>query len=87
MRVFVPLLLFAGLVSLSSSARAQERWTAPAEADSLQNPFRMDDAEVNAQGKELYLTWCSTCHGERGDGAGEAGQEWDFSQVVPRLTL
>jgi hypothetical protein len=67
MRTFVTLLLFASLLSLSSLARAQERWTAPAEADSLGNPFWMDDAEVAAQGEELYLTWCSTCHGEQGD--------------------
>lgn len=74
MRAIVLLLLFAAIVS---PARAQERWTAPAEADTLDNPFRMDDAEETAQGEELYLTWCSTCHGERGDGAGEAGQAWD----------
>ena len=77
MRTFVTLLLFASLLSLASLARAQERWTAPAEADSLGNPFWMDDAEVTARGEELYLTWCSTCHGEQGDGAGEAGQAWD----------
>ena len=55
----------------------QDRWEAPAEADTLENPFQLNDAEVLAKGKELYVMLCKAWHGSQGDGAGAAGQSWN----------
>ena len=40
--------------------------------DSMKNPIEKND-EVLANAKELYLTFCSPCHGEKGDGQGKVG--------------
>lgn len=71
------LLAFGLLPPFCGAAQGQERWTAPAWADTLHNPFGADNAAAVAAGHELYSLWCMTCHGENGDGAGSAGQAWD----------
>ncbi len=35
----------------------------------IDNPYKITDAGI-AKGKELYNTFCATCHGEKADGAG-----------------
>lgn len=57
--------------------QGQERWQAPAEADTLQNPFSPDQQEAITKGGDLYTMVCASCHGDRGDGTGAAGQSWD----------
>ncbi|MFA6946103.1 MAG: cytochrome c [Pedobacter sp.] len=50
----------------------QERWTAPAAADSLKNPFTVSP-EFISKGEELYNMYCFSCHGDTGYGDGPAG--------------
>lgn len=41
-------------------------------ANATQNPVEMDD-QVMAEGEQLFLQYCSTCHGAGGEGDGKAG--------------
>lgn len=50
----------------------QERWVAPAWADTLKNPFPLEPLTLQ-QGEELYSVYCWSCHGETGHGDGAAG--------------
>lgn len=71
------LALLLALSFVPGAAVAQERWEAPPEAIELRNPFGSADAEAIRQGQQTYEMICAACHGERGDGAGAAGQSWD----------
>lgn len=35
----------------------------------LKNPYPISDSGIS-RGKELYMIYCATCHGDKGDGAG-----------------
>ncbi|MCS6834012.1 MAG: cytochrome c, partial [Flammeovirgaceae bacterium] len=48
----------------------------------LKNPTP-NTPEVVARGKELYLSYCSPCHGEKGDGKGKVGEVY---QGVPNYS-
>ena len=52
----------------------QERWKAPAWADTLKNPFS-NQPEMAEQGKKLYDLYCWNCHGKTGLGDGAAGTD------------
>ncbi len=67
------------LVSVKLSAKnptpAQDErkvWKAPAEADSLVNPFA-DDDKAAKQGETIFQSLCAICHGPAGKGDGVAG--------------
>lgn len=65
----------------------QDRWTAPAWADTLSNPFNADDEMVLSEGENLYIMLCAACHGEHGNGGGGAGQSFtpppaDFTKDI-----
>lgn len=80
--------IFVALFMIHFTAYAQqERWTAPASADTLSNPLNVEDESVISEGKDLYIMLCAACHGEHGDGGGGAGQSFnpppaDFTQDV-----
>ncbi|MCF0054386.1 cytochrome c [Dyadobacter sp. CY356] len=67
-----------GAVSLSSftgsnqPAYSQDRWVAPAWADTLVSPYH-DEPLTLANGEELFGLYCASCHGESGYGDGAAG--------------
>ncbi|MCF2444926.1 cytochrome c [Dyadobacter sp. CY345] len=69
-----------GLVSLSSftgndhpvQTHGQDRWIAPAWADTLKSPYH-DEPLTLANGEELFGLYCASCHGESGYGDGAAG--------------
>lgn len=67
-----------GLVGLSSFKgnqqpfHSQDRWVAPAWADTLVSPYH-DEPLTLANGEELFGLYCASCHGESGYGDGAAG--------------
>ena len=71
------LLLPAILLFFTINVDAQQQWEAPAAADTLENPYSLEDGEIIKKGENLYLDWCSSCHGLEGDGDGPAGQSFD----------
>ncbi len=44
-------------------------WQAPASADELKNPLA-GNLKAAAEGKQLFQTYCVTCHGSNGSGNG-----------------
>jgi mono/diheme cytochrome c family protein len=46
-------------------------WTVPKAVISVQNPLAKDAASIN-NGRTLYKTYCSPCHGDKGKGDGPA---------------
>lgn len=46
-----------------------KNWKAPASASKLKNPL-FGDLKAEKKGKELFNTYCTTCHGENGKGDG-----------------
>ncbi|MEX0593219.1 MAG: cytochrome c [Balneolaceae bacterium] len=76
---FKLILLLCGVLIpvLVQAQEDPERWMAPAEADTLTNPFDHDDADARAKGQETFTMLCAACHGDRGDGTGAAGQAWN----------
>jgi len=67
---------FVGLSSFTGNSPAkipgQERWIAPAWADTLKSPYH-DEPLTLANGEELFGLYCASCHGESGYGDGAAG--------------
>lgn len=65
-------LLLAPVLLLTFSLNAQtKKWIAPVAANSIKNPVAAD-AQSISQGKTLYTTYCSPCHGLKGKGDGPA---------------
>jgi mono/diheme cytochrome c family protein len=57
--------------------QSNDQWQAPSAADTLENPYELDDKQIINGGQELYLMLCASCHGENGNGGGGAGQAFD----------
>jgi glucose/arabinose dehydrogenase len=66
---------FAGLalISFKTTYIVQERWKAPAEADTLKSPFAFTP-QVIREGETLFNTYCVSCHGKSGFGDGSPGK-------------
>jgi len=66
--VIAILLLFLA----SQKAGAQSKpWVIPATASGLKNPIPSDPTTIK-EGKTLYTSYCSPCHGDKGKGDGPA---------------
>ncbi len=50
----------------------QSKWKAPSSADKLVNPLKGNPASIQ-EGKKIYESMCSICHGDKGKGNGAAG--------------
>jgi mono/diheme cytochrome c family protein len=67
--VFLFLLIF---LTTSNRVEAQSKpWPVPPQASSIKNPIQADPATLK-DGKVLYSTYCSPCHGDKGKGDGPA---------------
>jgi mono/diheme cytochrome c family protein len=83
MRLFKQFLtgfLFLGIIGimgftydLKTEDPKQDKWKAPASADTLKSHFPTEPLTLE-QGEELFMEYCSSCHGEAGYGDGAAGR-------------
>ena len=60
------------LNTLKSSALPVKHWDVPASALKEKKPVPANPSAAVAEGKKLYLTYCSACHGNSGKGDGMA---------------
>ncbi len=69
-------LILTACSSGGESGESIERQSPPADYANATNPYD-GQADAVAQGKDLFTTNCSSCHGENADGAGAAGAALD----------
>ena len=55
--------------NLQSKESAAATWKAPKSADSMKNPLEGNSLAAHV-GKNLFQTYCITCHGDKGEGNG-----------------
>ena len=58
------------------SKQVQEPWNAPEKYAKMANPVKADAASI-AEGKELYVKHCQSCHGKKGKGDGSKAAQLD----------
>jgi mono/diheme cytochrome c family protein len=59
------------LVFVCQSSFAQTKWVSPAAANDVKNPVG-NDASALKSAKNLYISMCAPCHGNKGRGDGPA---------------
>ncbi|MEO7120317.1 MAG: cytochrome c [Ginsengibacter sp.] len=59
------------LTAHSVNAHAQAKWVTPPNDASIKNPYPSDKATIE-EGRTLYITNCTPCHGPKGKGNGPA---------------
>ena len=57
-------------ITLSFMSHQDDPWKVPEKYQKLKNPVIADDASINS-GKELYNSYCLSCHGKNGKGSGQ----------------
>lgn len=67
---------FAQTLSKKEIADNQKKWGMPPAADAIKNPF-LNNAALTASGKQTYITFCTSCHGDKGKGNGVAASALD----------
>lgn len=71
---FQILVLLALLIGITVKSVAQElNWAAPGYCDTLENPF-VGNQKATEEGKVIFNQMCVLCHGQNGQGNGEAGR-------------
>lgn len=58
------------VASLSFIAKQEDPWKVPEKYQNLKNPVVADEASI-VSGKEIYTTYCISCHGKDGKGSGQ----------------
>ena len=56
-------------IAFSFVLHQEDPWKVPKKYQNLVNPVIADDASINS-GKELYSSYCLSCHGKDGKGTG-----------------
>jgi mono/diheme cytochrome c family protein len=56
----------------------EDPWKVPEKYQNLKNPVFADEFSVNS-GKEIYVTYCVSCHGKDGKGSGERAMKLNTS--------
>jgi len=67
--IVVPCVVIAIVAALAFSQQP-DPWKVPDKYEKMKNPVVADNASVKA-GRELYDTYCRSCHGTDGKGAGK----------------
>ena len=76
-KIFTTIIVLAlALVLLSLVNKQDDPWKVPDRYEKLKNPVVADDASVSF-GKELYNSYCLSCHGKDGKGTGSRGEKLD----------
>ena len=65
---FIPLLVLGNAVTAQAKGA---KWEPPKGAAEVKNPIAADPASLK-EGKTVYITYCTPCHGEKGKGDGVA---------------
>jgi len=66
------LFFFSAFMFITSNINAQSaKWVAPKETDDLKNPLAGNNTSLK-EGKTLYMSYCTPCHGDKGRGDGVA---------------
>lgn len=69
--IFIVALLVSNLIFTRSFAQQHTPWVTPKASLDVKNPIPVDNTAL-AEGKQLYATNCSPCHGAKGKGDGPA---------------
>ena len=59
----------SGAAKPRQSKQGNQKWVAPAYADTLKNPLA-GNSKAAKEGKNLFNMYCTTCHGDKGLGNG-----------------
>ena len=68
--IIVTLVAITFATSVSFIPSQEDPWKVPEKYQNLKNPVPADGASVTS-GKELYASYCISCHGKDGTGSGE----------------
>ena len=69
LKSLILMILFFAFATIN--VKAQKLWEAPSSAKDLKNPLAGNTSDLK-EAKVLYISYCSPCHGEKGEGNGPA---------------
>ena len=69
MILFIPVLFLCSHLSPGNASAQESSWKAPADEAQRTNPVTADEKSIN-EGKTLFVQYCSSCHGNEGQGDG-----------------
>jgi mono/diheme cytochrome c family protein len=64
------------VTALAFTSQQEDPWKVPKNYETLKNPVAADKASINS-GKEIYGSYCRTCHGTDGKGDGKRSVNLD----------
>ena len=71
--VFIATLVVVSNLIFTKTFAQQKPWATPKEAQAIKNPVAANTTSL-AEGKKLYVSNCTPCHGDKGRGDGPAAQ-------------